>query len=738
MKELIITEKPSSASKIAAALSDSKPVKKNYKKVPYYELSHNNQDIIVCPAVGHLFKLDQKEGTKKWTYPVFDIEWHESGDTKHTKYIKPYIQNIKKLAKEATSFTIATDYDVEGELIGLNIVRYLCKQKDASRMKYSTLTKQDLIKSYETKFNTLNWGQAIAGDTRHHLDWMYGINLSRALTLAIKQATNSFKLLTIGRVQGPALKIIVDKEKLIRDFVPVPYWQIRLLGLIQGAEIESWHVKDKFWEQEEANKVYDKVKDQKTGTVEDIKKREFNQSAPTPFDLTSLQTEAYRVFKYSPKKTLDLAQTLYTAGIISYPRTSSQKLPHELGFKNILKKLGGQDVYKETTAKLLQLSKLQPNNGKKDDPAHPAIYPTGTSPDNSMSSEALKVYDLVVKRFMATFGEPATRETVTVTIDVNSEKFAAKGTYTKKKGWHEFYQPYVLQEESNLTYVEDGSEISINKIELLDKETQPPKRYTPASIIKELEKRNLGTKATRSEIVETLYKRNYVENKEITATQLGIDMIDVLSQYSPKIIEEELTKHFEDEMEEIFYNRKTEDAVLAEARDVLTKILEDFKQKEVQIGKELAESNRKTQDEQNTIGPCPVCRQGTLMIKKGKYGRFIACSKYPDCTATFKIPPTGTIKATGKECDSCGYPTIKIIQKGKVQNICINPDCSTKQLSAEEQKNSEQQESKTCPACKKGKMVLRKSMYGAFLGCDRYPKCKHTIKLNGDNNKNGS
>jgi len=160
---------------------------------------------------------------------------------------------IKKLSKEASSFTVACDYDVEGEVIGLNVIRYACNKKDAARMKFSTLTKPDIIEAYEHKSLHLDWGQAKAGETRHYLDWYNGINFSRALTSSIKSA-GSFKIMSTGRVQGPSLKIIVDREKEIRAFKSVPFWQIELLGEIKKGKIEAWHKEDKFWEKEKINK----------------------------------------------------------------------------------------------------------------------------------------------------------------------------------------------------------------------------------------------------------------------------------------------------------------------------------------------------------------------------------------------------------------------------------------------------------------------------------------------------
>jgi DNA topoisomerase-1 len=207
-------------------------------------------------------------------------------------------------------------------------------------MKFSTLTKPDLVKSYENKLKTIEWGQAHAGETRHFLDWMYGINLSRALSTAIRKA-GLFKTLSSGRVQGPSLKLIVDKEKEIRKFIPTPYWTIEYKGEVNSPQstdpclLIGEHKKNKFLKENEAKEVFEKI-DKKDGEVSDIEKRETKSQPPTPFDLTTLQTEAFRSLKIHPKDSLAIAQELYTKGYTSYPRTSSQQLPKELGLKKLI------------------------------------------------------------------------------------------------------------------------------------------------------------------------------------------------------------------------------------------------------------------------------------------------------------------------------------------------------------------------------------------------------------------
>lgn len=675
MVELIITEKPSTAKKIAEALVDGKLEKGTYnKKVPYYELHHGKNKIMVACAVGHLYNLAEKD-KHGWTYPSFEVEWKPSSELKKgADYTKNYLNAIISLAKKADKFSIATDYDIEGEVIGYNIIRFACGQKDARRMKYSTTTKEDLRESYANISSHLDWLQAQAGLTRHQLDWWWGINLSRALTLAIKNATKTFKIMSIGRVQGPSLKILAEREKDIKSFVPVPFWQIEL----KTGKLDAWHAEDKFWEKKKAEKVMDKTKGERA-YVDNVDAKQFNQEPPNPFDLTALQLAAYKHLGISPKDSLAIAQELYTNSYISYPRTSSNQFPHSIGYEKIIKALSKQKEYAGLCLDLLKRKELKPNNGDKTDPAHPAIYPTGEVPEG-LNDKERKVYDLIVRRTLATFGDPALRETVTVAIDVNNEKFVARGTRTVEKGWHVYYGKYADFEENELPKLKAKEELKVNGIHMHDCETQPPKRYTPASIIKELEKRNLGTKATRSQIIENLFERNYLTGQAIEVTDLGLKTIDTLDKYCPDILDEKMTRQFEDDMEEIRNRKATSEAILANAKNILTSILSKFKVHEMKIGKELMEANKETMEIESTVGKCDKCG-GALKIKYSKrfHSRFIACSSYPECKNTFSLP-YGLPKPTDKRCPDCGYPIVLVIRAGKRPfDYCINKQCPKKQ-----------------------------------------------------------
>lgn len=676
--ELIITEKPQAAKKISDALGKS--TKKVSNKVSYYEVNRDGQEIIVACAVGHLLTL--KQTTSGSQIPIFDIKWVPNSLAKKSDFTKRYYDTIKKLAKQAGSITIATDFDIEGEVIGLNILRYVCGQKDASRMKYSTLTDKELNNSYENKLQTIEWGQAIAGETRHFMDWYYGINLSRALMNAIK-TTGRFKLMSIGRVQGPALKLIVDKEKKIQAFVPKPFWQPFItLETNEKEKVELKHNKDIFKKQELEKFENLEGKEAEAETT----KKEQKIKPPLPFNLTTLQTEAYRFHGVSPSQTLRAAQSLYLAGVISYPRTSSQKLPASIAYKQILKKLAKIHEVEHL------IKKEKPIEGKKSDPAHPSIYPTEQIPEkNSMNQDENKVYSLIVKRFLSLFCEEAIVDRKKIQALVKNEdkkenlKFSTKGMSIRKKAWMEIYP--TQQKENQIPDLFGKRKIKSSRIE--EKETQPPRRYTSASIISELEKRNLGTKATRSNIIETLFNRGYIEGKNVKATPIGISLIDTLRKYSDIIIDEQLTRHFEEEMESIRnatsnFTEK-EKSILNEAKEAILKIANQFSNNQEKIGQQLLNANDKFKEQQkkeNTLRECPKCKKGNLVITYSKKNKrqFVACDAYPECKNTYTLPPGGKIKKedNNKLCEECKWPMLIRLAKGKRPwTFCFNPECPT-------------------------------------------------------------
>jgi DNA topoisomerase-1 len=661
---LIVCEKPTAAERIAAALSpEDKPGKLEKDGAPYYRFRRAGKEIVVAPAVGHLFVLSETDSKAKWSYPVFDVKWIPTIDAK-SKWATKYFRNMEDLAKGADEIISACDFDIEGSVIAWNIIRFICKAKDGKRMRFSTLTPGDLVDAYEKASPHLDFPQIEAGLARHHMDWLFGINISRALTLSLEHS-GGYWVLSTGRVQGPTLKILEDRQREIEAFRPKPFWEINLHALVDGKNLLAGHSMDKFWKKPQAETVMRKCKGE-NGTVKDVEKRQVKQNPPFPFDLTSLQREAYSRFGYSPKQTLDYAQHLYEHALISYPRTSSQKLPAKIGFSSILKKLSSNPEYSDLAEKLLSKKTLKPNEGKNIDPAHPAIFPTGHKPGR-LASYQKKVYDMIVRRFMAVFGSPALREQTRIVIDIKGEEFVAHGVRTLEENWMEYYRPYLSIKEQVLPDIKKGDEARNKKLEMLDKETEPPNRYSQASILKEMETNGLGTKATRAGILQTLYDRAYIREKSITVTELGEAVVNALEKHSPEILSIDLTKSLEDKMDAIEAGKLKMGDVIKDAEKELSSILDDFKRHEKEIGSHILKAVKEYEKEIHTVGTCNRCKKGELrMIHSKRTGkRFVGCSNYPNCTNSFPLPQHGYVQAVPKKCDKCGLHLVEVRRSGK-------------------------------------------------------------------------
>jgi DNA topoisomerase-1 len=680
---LLIAEKPDAMRKIAESLAENGALKRvvTDQGVDYYEFVRRNKKHLIVAAVGHLFNLSPI-GRGEWVYPIFDAEWKPSFEVrKQSGFSKKYFEAIKGVAKDALDFIVCCDYDTEGSVIGSNILKFLCNAKDAKRMKFSTMTKEELIDSYKNMANHMDFGQIEAGLTRHWLDWLWGLNLTRALTLAMKnQAEKGFKILSTGRVQGSTLAFLLERELEIRKFVSKPYWLLELHCKVDGNEIIALHEKGQFWDKDEADRILERCKE-KDATAKDISKRQYRQMPPYPFNTTDLQSEAYSHFKSSPSQTLDLAEGLYQMGAISYPRTSSQKLPKGIGYAKILKALSSIEHYNELCNDLLKRSKLTPNEGPKEDPAHPAIYPTSEVPDlKKLTGQQRKVYDLVVRRFMATFADPAVRESINLTLAIEENNFIATGRKNISLGWARFYSPYTTFEEQILPEIRIGQRLENLKIDMLEKFTEPPDRYSQGSIIKEMEKRNLGTRATRAEILQTLYERNYISGRSIKVTKMGEMVTNVLRDFCPRILSEELTRNFDEEMEIVMQEKRKRDEVIEEAVDFLTGILNEIKRNEKRMGEALLKGLMESRQEERRLGTCPKCKGELRIIRSRKSGKvFVGCSSYPNCRNSYPLPQSAKITLIGRVCVKCSTPIIQVIRKGKRSfTMCLDPKCPTK------------------------------------------------------------
>ena len=681
---LIITEKPDAASRIAAALDSGGNVKKNVAHgVPYYQVCRNG-DLVVVPALGHLYTLAE-EKTAKRDYPVFSYRWvpRYVAERKASR-IRVWLDVISRLAEDAEAFVDACDFDIEGSIIGYCILKYACggKEQAAKRMKYSTLTKEELQESYDHLLSHLDFSLVQAGLTRHEVDWLYGINLSRALTSAVKNAGGRYATISTGRVQGPTLKFLEDREKAVKCFVPTPYWKITAKIDISGVAYMAEHEKI-LQTKQEAAKVMAACKT-KEAVVDAVAVEEFALYPPFPFDLGALQSDAYRIFRYTPMRTSSIAQRLYLDALISYPRTSSQKLPPTINYKTILRKLAKMRDYAEQASELLSKPVLKPNEGGKVDSAHPAIYPTGNLPQKPLGVPEKNIFDLVARRFMAVFGEPARRQTVKVTLSINGNRFNLNGTRTLSEGWIRLYKPYHQVKDDPLPPVTVGQKVAVKRVVLKNDFTKPLPRYNPRSLLLKMEQEDIGTKATRAATIQTLYDRKYLFGTDaFGVSELGFEVTEILSSYCPTVVSPELTRSLEREMDEVQQGKETKEAVLQNAVSVLKPVISELKAKEQVIGQRLSQALKNAWVDERTLGACPKCHEGKLVILRSKTSgkRFVGCTNYFEgkCNLTFPLPQKGEIKPLKSTCRSCGCPVVSVwLKRTRSWKLCLNPDCPSK------------------------------------------------------------
>jgi DNA topoisomerase-1 len=589
---LVICEKFDSAARIARALGKDNVRIVSLDGIRFLEVfSGKDQHYIICSAIGHLYGLT--DVTRSYnTYPTFDIEWVPLySKRRQLKKLKLLIKAISKISKSATNFVHACDYDQEGEVIGFNILEYACKQKydKCLRAKFSTLTDEEIRSSFDS-LSPPNRRLAEAGRCRHVIDFIYGVNLSRALLHSFRiKSKDRFHNISIGRVQGPTLAFIVLKEIEIKKHVPVPYWVLYATFKKNGYVVKAYYIKEKIATLAEANSVFNNCIG-KAGIIKELKVEKVIVDPPSPFSLGDLQREAYRLFSISPKDTLSIAERLYLNALISYPRTSSQKLPATINFNGILSNLSQiNEIYNSFARLLLSKTKgLSPTNGGGEDPAHPAIFPTGVRPKRTLIHPELCVYDLIVKRFFATFGDPFTILNTTLLIEVNDEYiFKTQGKKQLDKGWTHFYQPYFKLGEAILPILKCHDILEYDTMTILEKFTQAQARFNPSSLLLTMIREDIGTKSTRADIIDILKSRNYIYSHKdgtLEATALGMVVIELLGKYAPEIISTRFTRIMEAQLGDIESGHDSYASVIKYAVNSLIESLILLKKNESDIG----------------------------------------------------------------------------------------------------------------------------------------------------------
>lgn len=669
-KKLIITEKNTSAKKISEILSNGNY--KTNKKGSYTVYTWDGgKDLYRAFGIkGHILKADFPEGYSNWQ--KVDLRELVKADIEKKPIAKALVNMVRSEAKDADELIIATDFDREGELIGidaLNVALKANKELIFARARYSALTPGEIKKAF-SNLDKPYFSLAEAGEARQDIDLIWGATLTRFISLASKRLGKFY--LSVGRVQSPTLCLIVKREQEIKSFISTPYYQIKVDLETNGITFTAWHKKDRFFDKKDAEAILKKLGE--TGIVTLTKKEVKDITPPTPFSTTDFLS-ALASQGIAPARGMSIAESLYTSGFISYPRTDNTVYPKSLDLKEILQELTFHRQVGEYAAELMKKKSLKATRGKRKTTDHPPIYPTGIIP-SELSVEEEKVYELVVRRFLATLSDPATYESQKAEIEISRELFFIRGFHMLNKGFLKIY-PYKSHKEEEIPDLKEGDEVRVLKAELLKKETQPPSRYSQARLIKLMEELGLGTKATRHSIIQNLYERGYIIGDPPVPTALGVAVAETIMSYMTKIAEPDMTAELEKDMTDIAEGKKEKASVVNISRLLLLGVLDEIEGKKEHFREKIKDGIRNDL----AVGRCVQCN-GEIVVRRARVSkkRFLGCSNYPDCKASFPLPQKGAVYSEGRECDTCGVPMVKVINKGrKPWVICPNPNCHSKE-----------------------------------------------------------
>jgi DNA topoisomerase-1 len=748
--KLIVTEKDSAALKIAQILGKGVTTRTHglgRQKVRSYAFDWDGKAAVAVGLRGHVMETLFPNTYRRWSLKTLekmirepDLAWVLDGASATT------VTALRAVAKDVDEVVIATDFDREGELIGHEALEILrgdalkrhphdvpekpraakgkaAKGKTAKsaadngvpaavvagdphvkpivaanvvdrhhRVRYSALTPEEVRRAF-AKPSTLDFNLAEAAHSRQDIDLIWGAVLTRFMSLAAYRYGSEY--LSVGRVQTPTLRLIVDRELERRAFVPAPYWEIKA-SLEKGAEtIEAAHTGNRFDTLAGAEAALAQARAAEA-VVTEYAAQPRKVAPPAPFNTTALMSAASAV-GVSPARAMRAAESLYLDGLISYPRTDNTVYPPSLDLQAVCQVLGGYAPVAAVARELAAGPKLKATRGKKRTTDHPPVYPVGV-PSAQLRGDQEKVYDLVARRFLATLLPAAVIEGQRVDLRIGSEPFMARGSRVAAPGFLRVYQKYSPQRDKPLPAVAPGDVFAVDELRNESKETQPPSRYGQGPLIEKMEELGLGTKATRADMIQHLYDRNYVRDNPIEPTELGVALItafDAAMKDAPlDISQTAMTSRIEEHMDAIGEGQLTRAAVVAESQQMLEhawKLLEQH----IDVIRERIKSGAR---EDLTLGVCQTCG-GQLRVIRGKTGkRFVACvgkegeapkpSADPDkparrgCGQTFPLPQRGVIMPTEKICPECGWPEIKVTGatgRGRPWVLCLDMDCPTKE-----------------------------------------------------------
>ena len=619
------------------------------------------------------------------------------------------IKELKKEAKKAKRVYLATDPDREGEAISWHLAYILgIDENDECRIEFNEITKKKKKKAIKNPRN-IDLKLVDAQQARRVLDRLLGYQISPILWAKVRKG------LSAGRVQSVTTKLICEREREINDFVPKEYWSLEIEGKTKDNEnitfkfISYNNEKIELNNEEEVNHILENIKNEKL-VVEKIESKTRRKSAPKPFTTSMLQQEAANKLSFTTKKTMMVAQELYegvdiegegTVGLISYIRTDSKRISDEAKEKAktyIIDELG-EKYYKEHKEKKDNKEK------KKVQDAHEAIRPTSVfrTPDSiksSLSRDQFKLYNLIWRRFVASQMEDSLFDVLTVDCKIGNALFRASGSVMKFDGYTKVYN-FTEREDKILPPIAENDELEVNKFLPNQHFTQPPARYTEASLVKTLEELGIGRPSTYAPTITTILNRGYVEKEgtSLHPTELGMIVTDILDINFQKFIDVDFTVQMESKLDEIeegdiqwkdvvgeFYEPLRE--AIKEANEKIEKINMDEETDEIceecgsnmvikygRFGKFMACKNypecKNTKPLVNKIGvKCPKCKDGEIILRKSKKGKaFYGCSNYPECDFISWNKPTGEV------CKECGSYMVEKRTKSEAKEVCSNKEC---------------------------------------------------------------
>jgi len=669
--KLVICEKNIAARRIAYILSEGKSKSTWLGRIPVYDFTKDGEAWRIVGLKGHIINLDFPAGFNKWN-TVPPIELIEIEPLK--KVSEAGIATaLKTLVNKNPFLIVATDFDREGELIGVEVIdllkEYNKEINQIKRAKFSAITNYEIKTAFD-KLVEVDYNLSSAGESRQVIDLIWGAVLTRFISLTSQRLGKEF--LSIGRVQSPTLALLVEREKEIQNFEPKTFWKI-IANLKKDKPFNASHIENPFWDKTVVTKIFDKIKLSREVTIKKVDKKTLKEIPPAPFNTTTF-LESVFYLGFSATKAMAVAEELYMSGIISYPRTDNTVYPPSLNIKGILQKLSNSQFSKEAQ-EVINNGRSSPTYGKKRTTDHPPIHPVGVPTNRNLNPDQQKIYELVCRRFLATLAKDAISETVNVSIDISGEGFKTSGYRLIESNWKAIYT-YFKEKRKPLPDLVEGENVEVAKMNLKEDKTKPPQRYNQGNLIAKMEQLSLGTKSTRHEIINKLYQRKYITLSPLAPTPTAIAVIDALEGCD--VVKPKMTATLEIDMDLISEGKKTIEETVNESRKMLTTVM-----KSLETDKEkIRTSIKNAQREENTIGECPKCGKPMVIRTSKKNKRFVGCTGFPDCKNTYSLPQQGAIFNTGISCEKCNAPVVKVKPRGKrAWDLCLNSECSAKKPS---------------------------------------------------------